>query len=284
MNLETATNAPRHSNLSRPCLVARRPCANPLCGDAATTIGRLPARALGNARWRLHRPGLARRPRRGAAGGAVPWPGGRLAQCLRPASDGRVAAAWLARRRAAFSRLFRRSEPLAARLSLRRQRRNRLHPAPTAATQPHAVVRRRRIAGRQRAAEMAGRTGRRSGGSAARGGGGFRTARPAGGGRRAGSRLYPHLYRPLSDHAETQGAGQAGSLSRLVRPGSVAIAQPHRSLRHAGHRIAARLSRRRRLLAQIRQQALAGAYPGADADHQRPQRPVHAGPGAAWAG
>ena len=133
----------------------------------------LSARALGNARRRFHRPRLGRdRERRSRVGVRNRLPrislrlrrwwccstGSRAARASQYAQALMAARARrrLARRRGALPRLQRRAEPPAARLSLRRQRGDRLDAAaPARAKHRRLAVRRRRLARRQRAAQVA---------------------------------------------------------------------------------------------------------------------------------
>ena len=171
--------------------------------------GGLPARTLGRAGRRLRRCRFRRRPAGQADGGAVPRPRRLVRQPLRERHDGRSGRARLVRRGAAFPRLLGRSEPRAALLPLGRRRRDRLDPAPPARAHHGQAVRDRRLAGRQRAAALAGRIAA-PGRTRRRRLRGVGAARP--GARRRGAvvRLQPHLHPHVPAHAEAEMPGQAG--------------------------------------------------------------------------
>jgi hypothetical protein len=103
------------------------------------------ARALGNARRRFHRRGLAGRPDRGgpapgpsalpaAPGGALPRPGGQFGSATTPQPSCRLPPPPAAGAASCHTSAAARgdTEPPAARLPLRRLRRDRLDPAPPA--------------------------------------------------------------------------------------------------------------------------------------------------------
>ena len=122
------------------------------------------ARALGHARRRLRRRRLrVDGPERAPLRRAVPRARRRLARVTtRERHHGRARAPRLARRDPALPRLQRRAQPAAARLPLGRRRRDRLDAASASARSPgRAALRGRRLARRQRAAQVARRTRRR---------------------------------------------------------------------------------------------------------------------------
>src|SRR5205814_113958 len=163
-------------------------------------------------------------------------------------------------------------------VSLRRQRGSGLDPAPV----QRAGGRDRRLARRQRAAQMAGRTRRGREARGATRGRDLRATRPCRGGRRARPRREPPaIHARVPRYAESEILGPARSLPRSVRR-RTARPRPHfPRVRRPLHRAAARLSRCRALLELVLEWRVARADPRADAPHQCPQRSVPAGAGAA---
>src|SRR5258706_15751499 len=151
-----------------------RPPAAPGAAPAA------PPGALGASRRRFSRRG----PPRGAAAGSAALAGpararGELQLALRARAPGAGADQGLARNGPELPLLLRRAESAAALLSLRRDRRSgRGHPTRARRIGVGPCARRRLLAGRKRAGEVAGRAG--YGGRRPRGGGGLRGLSPPG--------------------------------------------------------------------------------------------------------
>ena len=209
-------------------------------------------------------------PRRGA----VPRPGRQRRQPLRTQPHGPRPGAWLAWRGGAFPRLLGRGQPVAARLLRRRQRGHRTHPAPRQIAAPcSAGSCCRRLARRQCAAEMAGRTGRVGAPAGRTRGRHLGAARSHRGRPHARPWLQPPcLHRALPPHPESQGAAQGRALPRGAGCESDRRRHHLPRIRHAGHRAAAWLSRCRGLLAAGVVQAAAENHRRAHARHQREKR------------
>ena len=174
--------------------------------------------SAGTPRRGLHRRRLAGWQHQPAAGRAVPRVGGLFPQplCARPAAS--LAAARLARSGAPLPWLRRLTQPVAACLSLRRLRRDRLDPAGDGRALARAALCGRRIAGRQRAAQMA-RTHRRARrrsivarAAAVSAPMDLSTAGPP-----ARTRIESRLHLALPALAQAQESRQAGTLPWLVR-------------------------------------------------------------------
>ena len=228
---------------------------------------------MGYAGRRLHRPGLGGTAGRNAPPRAVPRPRRKLEQPLCAGHRPQRARRRVALRGAPLPWMFRRIEPPAAGLPFGRFGGNRLDPA---AHQGWPPVRRNlccgRLAGWQRAAQVAGGACGGCGAGCCACRVRLRADRPGRRRTRPGQRFQHDLYAHVPRHPQAQGRGQARTVSRqLRRQGHACLEDPLR-LRQRRDRPAARISRYERLLEPCQQLAVPRGRTRANAGAQCAKR------------
>jgi len=228
-------------------LAARRSRPDHLPGAAVGPRHRVPSRAHRHARWRLlalrlaRRCGAARRER--ASRRAVPRPRGKFRLALRFDADGPPRGARLARCRAAFSRLRRRTESPAARVPFGRPRGGRRDDQgrPRARGPAHPGLRLRRVARRKRAAQLAWPRRRRRSERDLRGRGRVDAARLDGVGHLDRQGIQPLRLRTVFPaHVETQGHRDGAPFPGPHRQAARWASDDDAGIRRRGHGTSAR--------------------------------------------